>query len=829
MRQENARIQGELSRYTTSSNPLPRPPEHIPLVVTSLPRDPAASATNTVQRNGAPLGLGLPSVVAPSTQSRSSSNGSGGSTGSRRAPSVHFAEPGPSNERESKSRYRVTADGEELRQEKTRRPHLIVPGAPSSQRIIPPRLDGADFDATPRPPIPMVQTSRRPDLTSFRYPPDSEYIPRPGDSVVWVGGGPPVELTEAEKEFLIQRSREPMTPATNFNPGSSSTVVPNALPSGSSITVPPFVPPPVVPPPPVLPPTMTARPAAETGSARMRVVPAEAPVSGRSPLAWRPGPAHKEGYVKAYMPHMGGIVWIPEEEASKLPVRAWGTESRYPYVLAKEPSEVDDEWRRDHNGASPGPNPLQLIGVPEAPVAGPSRSAVSRSHYDAPPESSAMTSTLFRDQPRPSDHVIPTSGNNSNASLSGLGILAPPRAERSSSGRRRAESNAEPLGLSLASLPMPGPPRESEEPETQPSPASTWGTMESRNSSLGNLQLNNFGDPDPFTRAQSLEQLPIGELNGGPVVLTDAITPRQGSSTLDDTRSISSESTRSHDHHAVANAPGLLLISSAGSSRVVTSIHDLEDVNRSLQRVAESQERGPFRHSQRYSHPSRHSSHPSMSGDEGDVMVGSRTGLALYSSRPSQHPSNVSQNGRLSNDPSPPTQSRPHSGGSAYSNRVESAHSHSSHFTSLSRQSSHSQHSSYSTHSTHNIHIADASNLHRSTSEQRRARRTSNASMLNHAAPEPATWTTVPSDTQPYGSSRAPYTSDVRPPSSEESIPRSLQSNGDGLGLTFEAPSTSAAVTGNGEQAAGIHAPRPVNGRRASQLIGSSWSARSGH
>ena len=76
-------------------------------------------------------------------------------------------------------------------------------------------------------------------------------------------------------------------------------------------------------------------------------------MSGRSPLAWRPGPANKEGYVKAYLPHLGGVGWIPEEEAAKLPVRRWGTESRYAYVLAKEPEEVDDEWRRDHNGASP--------------------------------------------------------------------------------------------------------------------------------------------------------------------------------------------------------------------------------------------------------------------------------------------------------------------------------------------------------------------------------------------------------------------------------------------------------------------------------------------
>ena len=825
LQQENARIQGELNRYTTSSNPLPRPPEHIPLV-TSLPRDPAASATNSVQRSGAPLGLGLPSVVAPTTQSRSSSNGSGGSTGSRRAPSVHFAEPSPPTERQPKSRYKISVDGEELRQEKTRRPHLIVPGAPSSQRIIPPRLDGADLDVTPRPPITIVP--RRPDLTGMTYYEDGEPL-RLEESITFVGPDGPVELTMEEKKIVRQNSIEQAAArAANRGGPVAFTPVTGLLPPGPATVVPPF-PPPVIPPPPVFPPTMAAGPAYETRSARMqRVVPAEAPVSGRSPLAWRPGPANKEGYVKAYLPHLGGVGWIPEEEAAKLPVRRWGTESRYAYVLAKEPEEVDDEWRRDHNGASPGPNPLRLIGVPEAPVAGPSRSAIQRTQHDAPPESSAGPSTLFRDQPRPSDRVIPASGNGSSASLSSLDIFAPAsstsRAERSP-GHRRAASNAEPLGLNLTSLPMPGPPRESEDPEIQPSPASTWGTMESRNSSLGNLGLNNFGEPGPFTRAQSLEQLPIGELNGGPIVLTDAITPRQGSSSLGEARSISGRSAHSRDHHAGAAAPGLLLNPSAGSSRVVTSLQDLEDVNRSLQQVADSQARGPSRHSQRSSHSSRHSSHPSMSGDEGEVMVGSRTGLALYSARPSQHASNASHVGRSSNDPSPPAQSRPHSGGSALSHRAESAHSHS---TSLSRQSSHSQHSSYSTHSSHSAHSAGTSKSHRSATDQRRARRASNASMLNHA-PEPATWATIPSDMQPYGPSRGPYTSDARPPPSQESIPRSLRSNGDGLGLTFEAPSTSAAVTGNGEQAAGIHAPRPVNGHRPSQLIGSSWNARSGH
>ncbi|TBU45440.1 hypothetical protein BD309DRAFT_716479 [Dichomitus squalens] len=786
LRQENARMQGEMSRYTTSSNPLPRPPEHIPLV-TSLSREVPAPAAHSSQRSPAPLGLGLPTTVAPSSQSRTSSNGSNGSTGSRhRAPSVHFADPGPSNDREQKSRYKVTADG-----------------APYSQRVIPPRLEGSDIDVTPRPLISAVPTSQRPIPQPVYYPAGAPSAPRVTDTLIWINGiDPPRELTTSEKQALPQL-REHSMGYTNSNPV-SSTVVPSVAPSSSAVQ-PPIQSPPVIPPPPMMQPTLAARPAAETGSARVRITAPDPPIEGRDRHALRQGPANKEGYVKAYLPHMGGIGWIREEEAAKLPVRARGTESRYPYVIAKELSEVDDDWRRD--GGSSAHNPLQLSGMPEAPMASSSRSAVQQSQYNALPESSTAASTLFRNPPPSSDRAAPASANSSSTSLSGMPILtAPSSTSRTSSGRRRAASNAESLGLNLTSLPMPRAPQTSGEPPATPSAASSWGTMESRNNSLGDLQLNNFRDPNPYTRAESLEQLPIGELNGGPIVLTDTITPRQGPSILDDDRSVSGRSIASRDHHAGASAPaGLLLNPSSGSSRVVGSLQDLEEVNRSLQQLAESQSRESSRH-----HSRQPSGHSSLSRDESGVLVGSRTGLALYSSRPSQPSSNNASSGPSPDDQSPPAESRPRSGASTRSH-AESTYSH---------QSSHSHHSSYSAHT---------SASHRSSSDNRKARRASNASLLNGAPEHVATWTPMPSDMQSYGSSRGPYVSESRPPPSQESIPRSLQSNGDGLGLTFEAPSTSSAVTGSGEQAAGIHAPRPVNGRRASQLIGGTWNARSGH
>ncbi|KAI0717401.1 hypothetical protein C8T65DRAFT_641365 [Cerioporus squamosus] len=428
-------------------------------------------------------------------------------------------------------------------------------------------------------------------------------------------------------------------------------------------------------------------------------------------------------------------------------------------------------------------------------------------------------STLFQD-PASSRRTNASSASSSNVSISNMNILAP--ATQGSRADRSATSSlghGGDLGLNLATLPNPRRPaggRAPEEPDAQPSPASSWGTSRtrsSRNSSLANLGLRGFPADSSFpTRTEPLEQLPVGELNGGPVVLTDMLTPRQGTSLFGDSVSASGRSES-------AEASGLLLNPSAGSSRqVVSSLQDLEEVNRSLMQLAGPQEREPeSRHSSRPS--TRHSRHQSISGDEGEGFVGPRTGLTLYASRPGTNYASR----HASADPSPPAQSRPRSGASTRSH-AESAYS------------SHSHHSSYSGHSRQSAHTSSS---HRSGDHHNRARRGSTASALDSYRehdPEPAVWTTAPSDLQPYGSSRSQYSSDPRSQKSHESIPRAMDGLGSGhassgsLGLTFEAPSTSSAVTGTGEEAAGIHAPRPVNGRR-SGLFGASaaWNGRSGH
>ncbi|KAI0746756.1 hypothetical protein C8Q80DRAFT_794133 [Daedaleopsis nitida] len=517
-----------------------------------------------------------------------------------------------------------------------------------------------------------------------------------------------------------------------------------------------------------MPPMMTqiAQPPAETGSTRLRPIASDGPLPGRSPMDWRSGPAPQEGSVMVHLPNARGVRWIPAEEAAKLPLRARGTISDQAYVIAKDPREVDDGWREDHENVS---NPLQLSGLPAVPRAGPSSSAMHRGEQH---EIQAGSWSLFRNAP-------------------GTG-----RAHRGPPGSTMARTTSEPLGLGITSLPQPGrstASRATEPLDTEPSPAPSWGTIpttSSRHSSLGNLRLNNLPPPHPFApSSEFMEQLPIGELNGGPIVLTDAITPRQSSSVLGGDWSVSGRSDPSRDHRQ--ESAGLLFVPSAGSSRQVEQEPD-------------------SRHSSRPS--TRHSRHQSMSGDEREPMVGLRTGIALYSSRPAtNYSSSRGSSDPSTGDPSPPAQSRPRSGASTRSH-AESTYS------------SHSHHSSHSVHPTHS-----------SSDAHRRARRGSTASALDgFRDQEPVTtWTTVSAEMQPYGASREPYTSDSRSQKSQESIPRAMDGLGSGpasmssLLLSFDPPSTSSAVTGNGEEAAGIHAPRPVNGRRASMLNGA-WNARSG-
>ncbi len=780
--QENARMRAELDRYTTLPNPLPRPPEHIPLV-TSMTREHVTPSVHSTQHVLSQLGFGPPPVApeaAPSAQSRSSSGSS-----RARAPSVHFDNTAPGRDRDPRSKYVVTADGEQLRQERTKRPHLVVPGAPPSQKVIPPRLMDGDSDGTPRPPPAPVAPGRA------YFPPHLQrYAPKDTSPCVWVGDpDTPREIMPTEVPL---ESLDPQ-----FHQGSSSYPM-QGTPTGLS------APPPVIPPPP--PGFVVPYTPAQTSTAQLPL--------DLDRVQWDIRPAHTEGYVPANIPSVGGIVWIAEAQARQLRIRPRGYDRSKYYVVARETSQLEDRDR-----APPQANPLQLSGIPQVPIAGPSSSVSQHGQYDPLPGPSTAVSTLFQDAV-PSRRTDASSASNSSISLNSIDILAGPVAQGSRSARSAASgrSHRDDLGLNLATLPDPrrlAGGRAQEEPEGQPSPASSWGTSRarsSRNSSLGNLNLHNFpAQPIPHQR-ESLEQLPVGELNGGPVVLNEMMTPRQGTSLFGDSMSVSGRS-------EPAQASGLLLNPSAGSSRqVVSSLQDLEDVNRSLMQLPGSQEREP--ESRRSSRPStRHSRHRSISEDEGESLVGPRTGLTLYASRPGTNYASRHASG----GPSPPAQSRPRSGASSRSH-AESAHS------------SHSHHSSYSGHSNQSAHT---SNSHRSNDHHGRARRGSTASALDsyrERDPEPAAWTTAPSDMQPYGSSRSQYSSDSRAQKSHESIPRAMDGLGSGhassgsLGLTFEAPSTSSAVTGTGEQAAGIHAPRPVNGRRSSFFGASAaWNGRSGH
>ncbi|KAJ8475245.1 hypothetical protein ONZ51_g6680 [Trametes cubensis] len=535
----------------------------------------------------------------------------------------------------------------------------------------------------------------------------------------------------------------------------------------------------------------------------MPVDPPEGAVTSRSPHRHRPGRAHRPGYMMAFYPGEG-IRWVTEKQASKMPIRARGTESRLPYVIAKEPDEIDIEWRQRNGNVPPsGPNPLQLSGVPENVVAGPSTSTIEREEEVAVYATAREESNLLRGQPeatnrsamglsisnlpgpsgtassaRPGISVMLTSSHRNANRTSGLGISPHAEPGRSTTARPLLQNHVVDEAL------------------PQPSPASSWETSNyqpSRRSSL-NLSVNNLpAVPSPHGSQQyseSLEQIPLSVFAGGPITL---ITDHASISIRTDSSSRNRETS------------GVQQTSREGSSRqVVAGLQDLDDINRSLQQVAERTSQRDA-HSTRSSGSSRHSRNTSFSEHESEAIIGPRTGLALYGSRPATQYSSS----RASVDPSPvdPSQVAVRSPSrSSLRSRVESTYSH------RSRASSSSQ-----------------------RSVEQRARRSSNASgaALRDPLDIPlSSWAAEPADSQPYAS-RGPYAaSDSRPQTSHESIPRSLGPL-DGIGgasgslmLSFEAPSTSSAVDRNGEAAAGIHAPRPLSSRQPSLFNG--WSARHG-
>ncbi|KAI8970578.1 hypothetical protein BD414DRAFT_427588 [Trametes punicea] len=524
-----------------------------------------------------------------------------------------------------------------------------------------------------------------------------------------------------------------------------------------------------------------------TRSMRMPVDTAAPAISGRSPHRWRPGPAHKPGYVLAYVPQHGPC-WIHESKAAKLPVRAWGTESRYAYVIAKEPSQIDEEWRQTHDGASPGPNPLQLSGVPEDVVAGPSRTIIRQEDEDdnGAHATARENSTLFTNLPE-------------TATRPAIGISIGSMAEPSDSSRAGPSGVRSPVGRNssdvLTTQPEPGrsttarPAVRGQVPNETlpaPSPASSWGPSNfqpSRRSSLS-LQLNNFPPPSNVPQPTgSMEQLGLTNFGDAPLTLDIVIRTEPSSD-----RQVSEL--------------GLSSGAEGSSRQVVTGLQDLEDINRSLMQVTESSSQRDARNA-RSSTSSRHSRHSSLSSHESGAIIGPRTGLALYGSRSATRNSGS----HPSTDPSSANLCALAQAGSP---SRTSARSHAE--STRSRKSS-----------------ASSTGLQRSVSE--RPPRTS--ALASTSFPEPlalrqSSWTAEPADTHPYAPG-GPNTAS-RPQASQESIPRSLDAI-DGFGgtsgslmLSFEAPSTSAAVDRNGEAATGIHAPRPVSSRHSS-LFRVTWNA----
>ncbi|KAH9849377.1 hypothetical protein C2E23DRAFT_762103 [Lenzites betulinus] len=767
LRAENTRLQEELRRYTHSSNPLPRPPELNPIVSNILATSQAGLQDAAVIPPLPPgfLPSGAVAAAAGNTQAQ-------GSSDHPRRDTIQVIPPPPAPGERSK--YRVTSTGEEMRQENRRRPHLIVPGAIPSARVLPRHVDN---DSTPRASaaVPIPPATGLSMWAGEDWPFDyTDCRPRQGEPAGW--GGVQDNLRATVQNQII----------TNYGPTggpggfpSQSLPLAAATQSGPGVAAPPPPPAPV-----------------ELATAHMPYMPRDARllVERHNPRAsshWHPGPAPGPKYAQAYVPGHG-IKWVTQKQADKMPIRARGTDSRHPYVIAKDPSElVDQVWKGVgvRPGSSPVPNPLQLSGVPEEVIAGPSHTIIQREDEEAMFSTAREGSGLFRNlqdasgRPASIEAVAGPSipMDSSRPGMPGFQSTT----QRDTGGLLRFVPQAEP-GQSTTARPA----VQTQPPEElpDPSPAPSWGGS-SRRSSLP-LQLNNLPTPHGSEGLSgSVDQLSIPEFVGlGPAPAAVAV----------DTASISNRSEGSRG----GPLSGLLLNTNSresSSRQVVTGLQDLEDINRSLRQVGDSQSD---------TRSSRSSASRHISERDSNAHIGPRTGLALYASRPPTHYSGSYSSAEIPSNPAPAPHARP-----------QSRNSTGSHADSIHSLSATSQHDSGS---------------------GPRARRSSTASSVHFndqmgmsSTARPA----EPSHSQSYAPIVEPY-SDGRSQGSHESIPRSMGSMGlmdsndgfaatGGLLLSFEAPSTSSAVDSNGQAAAGIHAPRPVSSRHSSRgLFGGSWLLR---
>ncbi|KAI0635153.1 hypothetical protein C8Q77DRAFT_1106358 [Trametes polyzona] len=801
LRAENARLRDELSRYTRPSNPLPRPPQLLPSVsnFTRQRADPWSGNQRADDIPGPP-----PPVVV------------GGSIPARhmltppppppRAVQVIHPPPAPGTH----SKYKVTSNGEQLRQENRRRPHLIVPGAVPDARVLPLY---PDTDATPRAAasVPFYTDLGIGPWAGADWPYDfPDQRPPVGGDITYSTAYRVHSATRNQWIYQADAAEpKPLTPEAPLEqlaPAAGPPPPPQAPPTTETNGLPPM-PAAKVP---------SAHAPHMTRSGRVTVDNPDMPLPTSSMWQVHPPKECKPGQVLAFDPKKGYIP-VDAKHAGKMPVRARGTQSRRAYVVAKEPGEVDGP-----NSHSPGPNPLQLMGVPEEFIVGSSTGEIAQDDED-----DALFSTARDVQNQPD-----ASGRTGRGHNAGLHDPSAPLGSARSGAAGLASvtqrGTSDYLGLGIGAQPGPGqsvtarPAVQNQvvaETLPQPSPASSWGGtyQPSRRSSLS-LHIANLPTPQGIpTASQSTDQVQVGEYFGGPISV-DVVT---------ENTSISIRAEGSRDR----NTGGLLMStgSAGGSSRqVVTGLQDLEEVNRSLLQLAEPSQNDA--RSTRSTGSSRHSRQTSFSGREamhnGDAHIGPRTGIALYGSRPATH---YSGGGHPSSDyapanPSPPVhsqaQARAQSRASVRS-RADSTHSH-----------------NMNIHTTH----GNSSSSHRPS--EHRARRSSTASSLHLRdgleVPLSSSWGALEASdsTQAAYTSQGPYAEPRPHQGSHESIPRSLASleglaggaGGGGLLLSFEAPSTSAAVDRNGEAAAGIHAPRPVSSRHSTRsLFNGAWSARSGH
>ncbi|KAI0929401.1 hypothetical protein AcV7_005265 [Taiwanofungus camphoratus] len=675
LRAEHARPRPEYHRSSRSSNPLPQPPRPIANErLTSFARPYTSMSNHSLPK----VPEALPNSNGNSVMARASTE----LTASSNALPV------------------VSESNEELRRDRSLRPPVIVPGAPSTHKVIPPRPandadgDRHNDDSDDGRPVELSSSSR-----------SATAAPRHGSAA----------SLDARVERRQSGSQVSPTVQYGYIPGQG--YVWYQQPSGSS----------------------TSRAASTLGELR--------DVTGGQPAYGR-----QDG---GYGTHRR---WneSPVQEAERMHD-----------VIAREPGTGDSTRGHPTGNMSEGP---------WAPRNAPTDSNIA-------PASNSTSNT----------------NSMSSSSLRNMELLVPPATQQTRERYTNAPEHRDILDL-LGVNTVP----------SQPSPASTWGTVHSSqvasrnstNSSLGDLGLVGLPQrPDEFPPSAGAEtEYNLGHSDGDSLD-EGFITPREARRTLPHERPGGSH--QSSRPSRPGRGLGLTLDSDNGNSReIISGQQDLHLVSQSLTQFL-SQSSTTNRDCPPHSTRSVITSHPS---DSSEPIVGARTGIPLYS-RP---------------------QSRQTQGDGTLLGSIL--------YSSQSRTSRH--HDRVSTSDSEHSHAQAGSGHERTQSGYRRHQRHSSVSG-NAATSTMAAGTRQPS-VAPRISTRAhssAYSHPVSVSMSSRDRTRShepettmsssaVDLNGyvpvlgqSSLLLSFPTagPSTSVAVTGRGEDSA-IHAPapRPVNSRQNS-------------